>query len=307
MLLYKGSLLKLQGRYELYLNAITRTCTSSWNEKTRADLLTKGLPKRKPINGVKRILLVASGKGGVGKSTVAVNVAVAMKKLEPHKEVGLLDADVFGPSVPLMMNLHESPIITDDNYIKPLLNYGVKCMSMGNLITETSAVIWRGLMVMSALNKLLRQVAWGPLDYMIIDTPPGTGDTHLSLVQNIPIAGTIIVSTGQKASLQVTKRGITMFEKLHIPVLGIVHNMSSIRCSNCLKNTTIFGNDIQNFSERNNMEILGNIPLDPLITEDCDSGKPVVLSRDDSPQAQEFLNIARKLATFFKSQDIEEV
>lgn len=151
--------------------------------------MARGLPKVKPIDGVKHIVLVASGKGGVGKSTTSVNLAVSLKVLQPEKNVGLLDADVFGPSIPLMMNLKETPLLTKDNLMKPLINYNIKCISMGFLVAEDAPVIWRGLMVMQALEKLLRQVFWDSIDYLIVDTPPGTGDTHLSLIQNIPISG----------------------------------------------------------------------------------------------------------------------
>ncbi|XP_058791754.1 iron-sulfur protein NUBPL isoform X2 [Phymastichus coffea] len=197
------------------------------------EMMARNLPKQKPIPGVKQILIVASGKGGVGKSTTSVNLAVALKVIEPSKNVGLLDADIFGPSVPLMMNLHESPMLNKDNLMEPLINYGIKCMSMGFLIDKKSPVVWRGLMVMSALDRLLRQVAWGPLDYLIIDTPPGTGDTHLSLVQNLPIAGTLLVTTPQKAAIEVTRRGAEMYNKVNVPLAGIVSNMTAVTCPNC--------------------------------------------------------------------------
>lgn len=203
--------------------------------------MAKGLPKQRPIAGVKQILLVASGKGGVGKSTTSVNLATAMKTLEPDKLVGLLDADVFGPTIPLMMNLHQLPLINDDGLMEPLVNYGVKCMSMGFLVSETSPVIWRGLMVMSALDKLIRQVAWGPLDYLIIDTPPGTGDTLLSLIQNIQVSGVLLVTTPQRAATEVAMRGGKMFQKLNVPVAGLVENMSSISCPKCHHDVPLFG------------------------------------------------------------------
>uniref|UniRef100_A0A2S2QQ82 Iron-sulfur protein NUBPL n=1 Tax=Sipha flava TaxID=143950 RepID=A0A2S2QQ82_9HEMI len=173
-----------------HLQCIHAKCLSQLTEN-QVELMRKKLPQKKAIKGVKHIILVASGKGGVGKSTTAVNLATALKCVAPNKDIGLLDADVFGPSIPLMMNLHETPLINNDNLMVPLINYGVKCMSMGNLITNQSAAIWRGLMVMNAIDKLIRGVSWDHTDYMIVDTPPGTGDTHLSLAQNLPISGNI--------------------------------------------------------------------------------------------------------------------
>ncbi|XP_065225476.1 iron-sulfur cluster transfer protein NUBPL [Planococcus citri] len=266
--------------------------SSKRSNHSQSKILSKGLPKKKPITGVKQIVLVASGKGGVGKSTISVNLAVALKKLQPEKEVGLLDADVFGPSIPLMMNLHDTPLLTNDDLMKPLVNYGVKCISMGNIITENSAAIWRGLMVMSALDKLIRQVDWNPVDYMVIDTPPGTGDTHLSLAQNLPISGALVVSTGQKASLQIARRGITMLNKLQIPVFGIVHNMSSVICTKCSHKTPLFGDYFEEFSKENDIEILENVPLDGSVSDGCDSGVPVVISHPESFQAKSFVNLA---------------
>ncbi|PSN36836.1 Iron-sulfur protein NUBPL [Blattella germanica] len=215
---------------------------SSKLENRQAQLMARGLPKQKPIYNVKKILLVASGKGGVGKSTTAVNLAAALKSIEPSKEVGLLDADVYGPSIPLMMNLHETPLLNKEDKMIPLINYGLQCMSMGFLVDEKSPVMWRGLMVMSALEKLLRQVAWKPVDYLIVDTPPGTGDTHLSLIQNLPIAGVLLVTTPQAAALDVARRGAKMFQRLNVPVVGIVQNMSTVVCPNCHHSLTLYGN-----------------------------------------------------------------
>lgn len=206
------------------------------------ELMARGLPKVKPLKGVKQIVIVASGKGGVGKSTIAVNLSIALKTIEPQKSVGLLDADIFGPSVPLMMNIRQNPMINNANLIEPLVNYGVKCMSMGFLIDNKSSVIWRGLMVMNAIDKLLYQVAWGPLDYLVVDTPPGTGDTHLSIVQNLPVAGVLLITTPQTTALEVTRRGANIFKHLNIPIIGIVENMSSVICPQC-NNEIILYND----------------------------------------------------------------
>ncbi|XP_066595315.1 iron-sulfur cluster transfer protein NUBPL isoform X2 [Prorops nasuta] len=266
--------------------------------------MARGLPKKKPIKGVKQIVLVASGKGGVGKSTTSVNLATALKLLEPQKQVGLLDADVFGPSIPLMMNLNESPILNEENLMEPLINYGVKCMSMGFLIDKKSPVIWRGLMVMSALDKLLRQVAWGPLDYLIVDTPPGTGDTHLSLIQNIPITGALLVTTPQKASLDVTRRGAIMFKKLEVPIIGILENMSSITCPKCDNNISIFGHDIDKLAEELDIPILRKIPLYEEITESSNSGKPLVLSVSKNQYSDIYTELAKDIIVFLTKQPI---
>ncbi|XP_026669725.1 iron-sulfur protein NUBPL isoform X2 [Ceratina calcarata] len=275
-------------------------------ENKRKELMSRGLPKQKPLKGVKQIVVVASGKGGVGKSTTAVNLSTALKTIAPQKSVGLLDADVFGPSVPLMMNLQESPIVNDNNLIEPLVNYGVKCMSMGFLIEEKSPVIWRGLMVMSAIDKLLRQVAWGPLDYLVIDTPPGTGDTHLSIIQNLPVTGALLVTTPQKAALEVTRRGANMFKRLNIPIIGIVENMSNIVCPKCNSKISLYNGGTEAIAKELGVEILQSISLSENIVESCDSGKPIVLSASKSIPAGAFTDLAERVHSFLASQPINE-
>ncbi|XP_046740288.1 iron-sulfur protein NUBPL [Diprion similis] len=270
----------------------------------RKEIMARGLPKQKPIPGVKQILLVASGKGGVGKSTTAVNLCTAIKTVEPNKSVGLLDADVFGPSIPLMMNLHETPILNQENLMEPLLNYGIKCMSMGFLIDEKSPVIWRGLMVMSALDKLIRQTAWTPLDYLIVDTPPGTGDTHLSLIQNLPLSGVIIVTTPQSAALQVARRGAVMFQKMNVPVAGIVENMSSVTCPVCSHQVQLFGDGTESLAKELDIDFLEKIPMDSQISKYCDNGKPIVLSLPESLIANAYCRLAHTVIEFLKKQPI---
>lgn len=201
------------------------TCRYLCEEACRRTVCTQmagRMMKKFPIAGVKRVLIVSSAKGGVGKSATAVNLALALSVSSPTRRVGLLDADIFGPSIPKMMNLSGQPEITKQNLMKPLTNYGVQCMSMGFLMDEKSPVVWRGLMVMSAIQKLLRQVAWGTLDYLVIDMPPGTGDTQLSIAQDIPIDGAIIVSTPQDLALLDARRGAEMFKIMKVPVLGMV-------------------------------------------------------------------------------------
>lgn len=283
--------------YPMINDKLKCSCVKHLSQLTekQAQLMKKKLPQKKPIKGVKHIILVASGKGGVGKSTTAVNLATALKCVAPNKDVGLLDADVFGPSIPLMMDLHETPLINDDNLMVPLVNYGVKCMSMGNLITDQSAAIWRGLMVMGAIDKLIRGVSWDHTDYLIVDTPPGTGDTHLSLAQNLPISGVLIVTTGQKAALGVTRRGITMFKKLNIPILGIVQNMSTMKCLKCSHENYIFGDSVQELATQEKIDTLFSVPLDPVITNGCDSGQPIVITHPESSQVKIYKNLAEYL------------
>ncbi|XP_070151526.1 iron-sulfur cluster transfer protein NUBPL-like isoform X3 [Polyergus mexicanus] len=268
--------------------------------------MARGLPKRKRIKGVKQILLVASGKGGVGKSTTSVNLATALKIIEPKKSIGLLDADVFGPSIPLMMNIYESPMINRENLMEPLVNYGVKCMSMGFLIDEKSPVVWRGLMVMSALDKLVNQVAWGSLDYLVIDTPPGTGDTHLSLIQNFFITGALLVTTPQKVALEVTRRGANMFKKLDIPVAGIVENMSTVMCPKCMTEIPVFGNATLSLARELGVGILQRIPMHESIAESSDNGKPIVLAAPKTKQAEVYRELAEQVITFLNKQEIHE-
>ncbi|XP_012253872.2 iron-sulfur protein NUBPL isoform X2 [Athalia rosae] len=285
--------------------------TKYYNEKKREEIdakrkeiMARGLPKQKPIAGVKQILLVASGKGGVGKSTTAVNLSTAIKTIAPNKSVGLLDADVFGPSIPLMMNLHDTPLLNEENQMEPLINYGIKCMSMGFLVDEKSPVIWRGLMVMSALERLIRQTAWGPLDYLIVDTPPGTGDTHLSLIQNLPLSGVLLVTTPQNAALQVTRRGAAMLKKMNVPIAGVVENMSSVTCPECSHEVKLFGSGTEILAKDLGIEFLRKIPLDRCITENCDDGKPIVLSMPESSPANAYRSLGRSIIEFLKKQPI---
>ncbi|XP_061531396.1 iron-sulfur protein NUBPL isoform X5 [Phycodurus eques] len=255
--------------------------------------MARGLPKQKPIAGVRQVLVVASGKGGVGKSTTAVNLALALMANEPSKSVGLLDVDVYGPSIPKMMNLKGNPELTDNNRMLPLTNYGIPCMSMGFLVDDDAPVVWRGLMVMSAIDKLLRQVEWGRLDYLVIDMPPGTGDVQLTVTQSVPIAGAVIVSTPQDVALLDARRGAEMFKKVNVPVLGLVQNMSAFRCPKCHHETAIFGSDgASQLADTLGVALLGDVPLHANIRETSDRGKPVVVSSAGSPEALSYLKLA---------------
>ncbi|XP_027134540.1 iron-sulfur cluster transfer protein NUBPL isoform X2 [Larimichthys crocea] len=252
-----------------------RTMDSKALQERQKQHMAKGLPKQKPITGVKRVIVVASGKGGVGKSTTAVNLALAVMANDPSKSVGLLDADVY------------------DNLMIPLINYGIPCMSMGFLVEDVAPIVWRGLMVMSAIDKLLRQVDWGSLDYLVVDMPPGTGDVQLSITQNIPIAGAVIVSTPQDIALLDARRGAEMFKKVNVPVLGLVQNMSVFQCPNCNHQTHIFGSDgARQLADTLGVQLLGDIPLHLNIREMSDRGKPVVVSSPDSPEAEAYRKVA---------------
>ncbi|XP_023138251.1 iron-sulfur protein NUBPL [Amphiprion ocellaris] len=255
--------------------------------------MARSLPKQKSISGVHQVLVVASGKGGVGKSTTAVNLALGLIANDPSKSVGLLDADVYGPSIPKLMNLKGNPELSDNNRMIPLINYGVPCMSMGFLVEDAAPIVWRGLMVMSAIEKLLRQVDWGSLDYLVVDMPPGTGDVQLSITQNIPIAGAVIVSTPQDVALLDARRGAEMFRKVNVPVLGLVQNMSIFQCPNCNHQTHIFGSDgARQLADTLGVQFLGDVPLHLNIRESSDRGRPVVVSSPDSPEAAAYRSLA---------------
>ncbi|XP_033119215.1 iron-sulfur protein NUBPL-like [Anneissia japonica] len=269
----------------------------STDKRRATPLKEKGLPKKWPIPGVKQIILVASGKGGVGKSTTAVNLALGIAANNKALSVGLLDADIYGPSIPRMMNLSgQQPELTHKNLMKPVTNFGISCMSMGFLVDETSPIVWRGLMVMSAVEKLIRQVSWGPLDYLVVDMPPGTGDTQLSISQLIPVDGSVIVSTPQDIALMDARRGAEMFKKVNIPVLGLVQNMSVFNCPKCGHNTHIFGEDgVKNVADELGIDILVDIPLHLNIRQMSDDGTPIVVSDPESDQAKAYKDLAREV------------
>ncbi|XP_065830250.1 iron-sulfur cluster transfer protein NUBPL-like [Oscarella lobularis] len=258
---------------------------------------SRGLPRKWPIAGVNRVVVIASGKGGVGKSTLAVNLALSLAGFDKVGPVGLLDVDVYGPSIPRMMNLKDQqPELDEKNLMIPPINYGIKCMSMGFLVDESSPIVWRGLMVMQAVERLIRQVSWGPLDVLLIDMPPGTGDTQLSISQLIPVAGVVMVTTPQDIALLDVRRGTEMFRKVGIPVLGVVQNMSVFQCSNCGHRTHIFGQDGgKSFAKEANVDFLGDIPLHVSIMEGSDMGKPITVAQPESHQSKAYYEIAEKI------------
>jgi ATP-binding protein involved in chromosome partitioning len=249
----------------------------------------------KPLPNVKNIIAVASGKGGVGKSTTAVNLALALTA--EGANVGILDADIYGPSIPTMLGLSGFPESKDKKTMMPKVAYGVQTISIGYLVEADQAMIWRGPMVTSALQQLLKDTNWNNLDYLIVDLPPGTGDIQLTLSQQIPVSGAIIVTTPQDIALIDAQRGLSMFEKVNVPVLGLVENMSIHICSHCGHEEAIFGTGGGlALAERNRVEMLGALPLDINIRELADSGRPTVVAEPDSRAAQIYRQIARKTA-----------
>jgi ATP-binding protein involved in chromosome partitioning len=244
--------------------------------------------------GVRAIVAVASGKGGVGKSTVAANLALAMKA--NGLSVGVLDADIYGPSMPRMLGISGRPTSADGKILRPMENYGVKCMSIGFLVPEDTPMIWRGPMVMSALKQMLGEVAWGELDIMIVDMPPGTGDAQLTMAQQVALAGAVIVSTPQDIALIDARKGLNMFKKVDVPVLGIIENMSYFLCPHCGERSDIFSHGgARREAERLGTDFLGEVPLDMAIRETSDDGRPITVSQPDSPYAQTFRAIAARI------------
>ncbi|MBV9827298.1 MAG: Mrp/NBP35 family ATP-binding protein [Alphaproteobacteria bacterium] len=244
--------------------------------------------------GVRAIIAVASGKGGVGKSTVAANLALAMHA--NGLSVGVLDADIYGPSMPRMLGMSGRPSSADGKILQPMQNYGVKCMSVGFLVPEDTAMIWRGPMVMSALQQMLRDVDWGELDVLIVDMPPGTGDAQLTMAQQVSLAGAVIVSTPQDIALLDARRGLTMFNKVNVPVLGIIENMSYFLCPHCGERSDIFSHGgAQREAQKLGTEFLGEVPLDLAIRETSDDGRPITMSMPGSPYARTFRDIAARV------------
>jgi len=251
-------------------------------------------PGKPEIPGIGAIIAVASGKGGVGKSTTAVNLALAFAA--DGRRVGVLDADVYGPSMPRMLGIHGRPTAAEGNKLVPMENYGIKVMSMGFLVEEDTPMIWRGPMVMGALEQMLHEVLWGALDVLVVDLPPGTGDAQLTMAQRVPLAGAVIVSTPQDIALLDARKGLNMFRKVDVPVLGIIENMSYFVCPHCGERSEIFSHGgAHREAERLGVDFLGEIPLDPVIRETSDSGQPIVVSRPDSPHAQAYRAIAAQL------------
>lgn len=264
----------------------------------------KRLPEKESIPGVKNTIAVASGKGGVGKSTVAVNLAASLAR--SGAKVGLLDLDIYGPSIPTMMGVNEPIQMTQGGRMIPIVNYDIKMISVGFVLEEDAPLIWRGPLVMQIVKQFLKDVEWGELDYLVIDLPPGTGDAQLTLAQTIPLTGAIVVTTPQDISLIDARRAITMFEKIAVPVLGIIENMSYFLCPHCGKKTEIFSSGGgEKTSQKYDIPLIGNIPIDTEIRAGGDAGKPIVISNPESPQSVEFGTIAGAVASMISILDMK--
>ena len=248
----------------------------------------------KPLGDIRNIVAVASGKGGVGKSTVAVNLALAWAA--QGARVGVLDADIYGPSQPLMLGLAgQRPVSSDGKHLSPLVSHGVSAMSIGFLVDAEQPMVWRGPMVTQGLTQLLEQTQWGTLDYLVVDMPPGTGDIQLTLAQRVPVAGAVIVTTPQDIALADARKGLKMFEKVAVPVLGIVENMSVYVCSNCGHTEHIFGaGGGARMAQEYGVRLLGELPLDAHIREEADGGRPTVVAAPESARARAYFEMARR-------------
>ena len=284
------------------ISRAVRDCVRALTGAAQIEIVIQEPEKPKPaapaktpaIPGVQHVVAVASGKGGVGKSTVAVNLALALRAL--GQRVGLLDADVYGPSVPLMLGLDERPHSTEQERIVPLERYGLKVISLGLFIQPGQPVIWRGPMITKLLTQFLREVEWGTLDVLVLDLPPGTGDAQLTITQQAPLTGGVIVTTPQDVALLDVQRGITMFNQVNTPVLGVVENMSFHVCGGCGARAEIFGHGGgRRMAEELRIPFLGEVPLVRAIREGMDAGAPVVAAQPDSPEAHAFLDVARRV------------
>ncbi len=302
------------GRVSFILELTTPACPLKEQLKASAENAVKGINGVSEVNvevtskvashrmegneevlpGVKNIIAIASGKGGVGKSTVCVGLATALAATGAR--VGLLDTDIYGPSIPIMMGVKEQPQLKDQKLI-PIEKYGIRLMSLGFLISEDTPLIWRGPMVMKAVEQLITDVAWGELDYLLMDLPPGTGDVQLTLAQKVPLTGAVIVTTPQDVALLDVVRGISMFKKLNVPILGIIENMSYFACPHCGEKTEIFSHGGgETASKKWEVPFLGEIPLDLKTRVGGDAGRPVLIEAPESQQSKIFIEIAEKLA-----------
>jgi ATP-binding protein involved in chromosome partitioning len=253
-----------------------------------------GQPPKLPIPGVKNLIAVGSGKGGVGKTTVSVNLAISLARL--GHAVGLMDADVYGPNVPLMMGINRTPMAYGDR-IQPLEQYGIKLMSMGFLNPGDKPLVWRGPMLHSVIQQFLRGVDWGNLDYLLIDLPPGTGDVQLTLIQTAPITGAVVVTTPSDVSLEDARKAVHMFHQVKVPILGIVENMSYLMCPHCKERIDVFSyGGGRRTAEQMKVNFLGELPLNPDVRVGGDTGDPVALRRNNDPMAESFLDLARNTA-----------
>ena len=263
--------------------------------KMTADVRARGGFGRQAITGIRNILAVGAGKGGVGKSTTAVNLAIALQK--KGARVGLMDADVYGPSIPQMLGIVGQPDVTEEKRILPPEAYGIKVISMGMLVPPDQAVIWRGPMLHSAVQQFMRDVEWGELDYLVVDLPPGTGDVAISMAQSVPMAGAVVVTTPQGVSISDVRKAVGMFRQLNIPVLGVVENMNTFACPHCQQHTDIFGHGGgEQMAKDLSIPFLGGVPIDTRVRTGGDEGKPIVAVAPESPAGAAFVDVAGKVA-----------
>ncbi|MCM2254047.1 MAG: iron-sulfur cluster carrier protein ApbC [Vicinamibacteria bacterium] len=263
--------------------------------KMTADTRARGGMGRQEVPGIRNIVAVGAGKGGVGKSTTSVNLALALARRGAR--VGIMDADVYGPNLPQMLGIDAQPEVTEDKKMLPPEAHGIKAISIGMLVPPDQAVIWRGPMLHGAVQQFMRDVAWGELDYLIVDLPPGTGDVTLSLSQSVPVAGAVVVTTPQGVSVSDVRKAVGMFRQLNIPVLGVVENMSYFLCGHCNERTDIFGTGGgRKMAEDMNLNFLGEVPIDTRVREGGDEGRPIVIAAPDAPAAKAFDEIAGRIA-----------
>jgi len=290
---------KFQKKYQNLIIALKNSIQNIENITSVNVMLTsEKVPKTDPAKRFKinadKIIAIASGKGGVGKTTFAVNYAVALKKI--GYKVGILDADIYGPNVPRMMGIFDKPKFNNNNKLIPLENYDVKCMSIGFLISDDTPTIWRGPMITKALEQMFSGVEWGELDYLIIDLPPGTGDVQLTLAQNSNLSGSIIVSTPQEVALIDVRKGMNMFNKVNVPILGIVENMSYFICDSCNQRHEIFSNgNVKKEAEKFKIDFLGKLPINKNLRIQSDEGRPVCIADSNNDTAKVFSYIAQEV------------
>jgi ATP-binding protein involved in chromosome partitioning len=268
-----------------------------------ASVRARGGFGRQVIPGIRNILAVGAGKGGVGKSTTSVNLAVALQR--KGARVGLMDADVYGPNIPQMLGIEGQPEVSDEKKMIPPEAHGIKVISMGMLVPPDQAVIWRGPMLHGAVQQFMRDVAWGELDYLVVDLPPGTGDVSLSLSQSVPVAGAVVVTTPQGVSVSDVRKAVGMFRQLNIPILGVVENMSYFMCGHCNGRTDIFGTGGgQRMAEDMKIPFLGEIPIDTRVRAGGDEGHPIVAAAPEAPAAEAFMAVAGKVAAQISIQNM---